>query len=290
MLHVLKDLKGLAVVTNQDVALTTGFGSGESLGTVNDILLDDLSLMIRYFVVQTGGWLNGRNVLISAAAVEKPEIEQKHLICNLSKEQLENSPPLESHPPVSRQYEILLHEHYNWVPYWGMPVSPAYGIYGTPPVASPRSEWRILSHEEQIRLEREKVGDPHLQSARELHGYALSAIDGDVGSLADLLVESGGWRIKYLIVATGNWLASRKVIIDAAWIRNIDWSGRRILVTLNRDDIRDAPAYDAEAAGAGLETDLSVYYRQLMQQWRERLPQSRKRRSAKDRSLGHHPS
>ena len=285
MLQVLKNLKGLDVVTEEDVALTTGLRSGESLGKVSDILIDDLSLTVRYFVVQTGGWLHGRNVLIAPASTDFPDIEQGHLVCHLSREQIETSPPLDTHPPLSRQYETLLHDHYAWVPYWGMPVSPTYGLYGTPPLASPRTEWRILSHEEQVRVERQMSGDPHLQSVRELHGYAMHAVDGDIGELVDLLVATRTWTIKYLIVNAGHWFASRKVVIDAAWIRHIDWAGRKISVTLNREDIRLAPVFDSEAVGTNLENDLSMYYRHLMQEWRDRMPQSRKRRSTRERPL-----
>jgi hypothetical protein len=34
------------------------------------------------------------------------------------------------------------------------------------------------------------------------------------------------------------------VLISPAWLRGIDWSGRRINVDLSRQEIKDSPAYD----------------------------------------------
>ena len=40
------------------------------VGTVKDIYFDDERWVVRYLVVDTGGWLGGRSVLISPYAVQ----------------------------------------------------------------------------------------------------------------------------------------------------------------------------------------------------------------------------
>ena len=53
-----KDLKGLVIRASD----------GE-LGTVDQVYFDDQTWAIRYFTVETGGWLGGRQVLISPMSI-----------------------------------------------------------------------------------------------------------------------------------------------------------------------------------------------------------------------------
>src|SRR5438876_3455863 len=43
------------------------------LGSVKDLYFDDLTWTVRYLVVDTGGWLPGRQVLISPMSVLTPD-------------------------------------------------------------------------------------------------------------------------------------------------------------------------------------------------------------------------
>lgn len=259
MFHVLKDLKGLSIAAlDHDV------------GEVKDVLFDDLTLTLRYLVVNTGSWLRGRDVLVSPLAIKEVHPDRGVVSSILTKREIEDSPPLETHLPVSRQYEEALAKHYAWTPYWGMSVDPGLGGYGTV-IPTPEAEWHNLSEAERLRLERLRSGDPHLQSANEVEGYKLHATDGDVGHLKDYLVEEGSWRIKFLVVQTGHWLSRRKVVIDRAWIRNVEWSEGDIVVALTRREIENAPAYDPEKLGAKFESDLTVYYKGLFHQWQAKI-------------------
>ncbi|QDT90219.1 PRC-barrel domain-containing protein [Gimesia algae] len=44
-------------------------------GTVNNFLFDDETNIMRYLVVDTGGWLSDRQVLISPVAIEQPDLD-----------------------------------------------------------------------------------------------------------------------------------------------------------------------------------------------------------------------
>jgi uncharacterized protein YrrD len=73
------------------IGFTMGATDGE-IGKVRDFYFDDHSWTIRYLVVETGGWLSGRKVLISPEAVLK-ENRDKHVFpVNLTMEQIKNSP------------------------------------------------------------------------------------------------------------------------------------------------------------------------------------------------------
>src|SRR5664279_6193650 len=90
-----------------------GAKDGE-IGTVKQFYFDDKTWSIRYLVLRTGGWLFGREVLISPDAVVKNSLKQGTFPVNLLKEQIRTSPDIDTAKPVSRQQEIELYGHYLW--------------------------------------------------------------------------------------------------------------------------------------------------------------------------------
>ena len=81
-----------------------GASDGE-IGHVKDFYFDDQNWVVRYLVADTGSWLPGRQVLISPHAFGSLHQAGKVLRANLTRKQIEDSPSIESHKPVSRQYE-----------------------------------------------------------------------------------------------------------------------------------------------------------------------------------------
>ena len=53
-----------------------------------------------------------------------------------------------------------------------------------------------------------------LRNLKDLQGYALRATDGDVGTVKDFYFDDDRWVVRYLVVETGSWLASRRVLIS----------------------------------------------------------------------------
>ena len=58
------------------------------LGRVEEFYFDDHKWIIRYMVVDTGRWLQSRQVLISTAALKKPEWKSRVFPVNLTKQQV----------------------------------------------------------------------------------------------------------------------------------------------------------------------------------------------------------
>ena len=77
---------------------------------MKDFYFDDQSWAVRYVVADTGSWLSGRQVLLSPHSFGNFHQAGKILTVNLTRKQIESSPVIESHKPVSRQYE---EEYYN---------------------------------------------------------------------------------------------------------------------------------------------------------------------------------
>ena len=85
-----------------------GASDGE-IGHVNDFYFDDQNWAIRYLVADTGSWMPGRLVLISPHALGTLYQGGRILLVNLTRQEIENSPLIESHKPVSRQYARRSH-------------------------------------------------------------------------------------------------------------------------------------------------------------------------------------
>jgi hypothetical protein len=48
-----------------------------------------------------------------------------------------------------------------------------------------------------------------LRNLQDLDGYMIGATDGNVGHVKDFYLDDIAWVVRYLVVETGDWLASR---------------------------------------------------------------------------------
>jgi hypothetical protein len=62
------------------------------IGHVKDIYFDDRHWHVRYVVADTGSWLSRRQVLLSPHAFGPLERQEKLLLINLTRKQIEDSP------------------------------------------------------------------------------------------------------------------------------------------------------------------------------------------------------
>ena len=107
MLRTASHLKGTSI------AATDG-----EIGTVGDVLVGDSDLKLRYLVIDTGGWLSGRKVLLSTAWLSSVEPGKETVVVNMEKKRIKESPPYESGAAVDREYEARLHDYYGYPYYW----------------------------------------------------------------------------------------------------------------------------------------------------------------------------
>ena len=118
------------------------------IGSVQDFFFDDQSWTVRYLIADTGGWLGERTVLISPYALEPAKFSKRVIPVDLTKHQIESSPSLAAHRPVSRQYEMQYYPFFGWPTYWN-------GPYAWGPTAYPARNERWMGHSS-----RKEAGDP----------------------------------------------------------------------------------------------------------------------------------
>lgn len=224
-----------------------------TIGHVKDFFFDDRHWTTRYLIVDTGTWLNARNVLVSPHSIEGSDWDKRVLTVDLTKDQIRNSPGLDLAHPVSRQYETQLSEYYGWPAYWGA-LAYSGAALGAPLIAVPPVEPipdPAIRPPAQAYLDAREVeataGDPHLHSVRDVTGDHIEARDGSIGHVEDFLIDDSSWEIKYLVVDTKNWWPGRKVVISPAWITSFGESDSKVRIDLSREAIKAAPAYDPRA-------------------------------------------
>jgi len=219
------------------------------LGQADQFLFDDQTWTIRYLVVDTGGWLTQRLVLVSPIAIKAARWDEQVIDVELTRQQIEQSPDIDADQPVSRQKEEEYFQYYNYQPYWrgtglwGAGTYPAAAAYPVYPYAAPPAVPPPPDHAEQAPA-REERGDPHLRSTREVIDYTIEASDGELGHVEDFIVDDETWSLRYLVVDTRNWLPGKKVLVAPRWISDISWGDMRVSVDLPRETIKQAPAFD----------------------------------------------
>jgi hypothetical protein len=212
-------LLGLKEIKGYKIRATDG-----DLGHVHDFYFDDTSWRLRFIVVDTGGWLFGRKVLIAPPALGSPDGTEKVIPARLTQEQVRNSPDVSTELPVSKQSVATVFDYYGWPGYW----EPAF-MPGSPiPVSTPPEEGH---------------GDPHLRSYNDVKGYSIEAADGDIGHAEDVVIDDEGWVIRYLVIDT-KLIGGREVIVTIDAVKEVSWPDRSLKLDHSKAEIESSPEYD----------------------------------------------
>lgn len=223
------------------------------IGHIRGVYFDDHLWVVRYFVVDTGGWLPGRKVLISPMSVTAMNAADRVLTLALTREQVKGSPDIDTDKPISRQHERTLLGYYGYPYYWG-----TGGLWGTGSFPSlllnaNQRGTAIPAHREDIErvLEMGEAGsdphaDTHLRSCGAVTGYRVEATDGHMGQVKDFLVEESTWAIRYLVVNTSEWWSDHEVLVAVGWIESVRWMDNAVTVSLTCQAVKDSPVYDPE--------------------------------------------
>lgn len=214
------------------------------IGSITDLLFDDVTWRIRWLVIDTGEWLFGRKILLPPSALGHVNHIGHQYSVLLTKQQIKDGPSVTTDKPVSRQMETGLYDYYGWAPYWSTGFY--MGGYGyTGGVMEPPGPGFEQAQAEAVRADK---GDAHLRSVREVTGYGLEATNGEIGHVVDFLLEDADWSIHYLVADTRNWWPGKKVLISPRSIASIDWSPKLVHVNISREQLKGSPAYDGSQA------------------------------------------
>ena len=157
----------------------------------------------------------------------------------LTRKQIENSPSIESHKSVSRQYEEEYYRYYGWPTYWQGDA--LWGMSGYPIVdltAKPlpgKSGTASGAHSE--------GADVHLRSAQAVNGYNVQTSDGILGHVCDFMMDAESWAVGQLVVKTGHRISGNEVLIPTKQVDRISYEKSTVYVTLTPEAIEQSSAH-----------------------------------------------
>jgi sporulation protein YlmC with PRC-barrel domain len=95
-----------------------------------------------------------------------------------------------------------------------------------------------------------------------LKHFCIGATDGDIGHVSDAYIDIATWTVRYLVVTTGVWLASRRILLIPLAIKSIDPAGRVLNTVLSQYQIQTSPEINTdEPISRQHESRLSTHYR-----------------------------
>jgi hypothetical protein len=220
MLRSIKEIVGYQLLATNGV-----------IGACKDFLFEDRPWVIRYLVARANDWLFGRKVLLPLIALEKPEWKTQLLHVNLTKAEIEKSPPLREDEPVSREYEKQSFLYFGWPAYW------EHSIQG------------------------EAAAESYLRSVGEVTGYAVQGLDGRIGLIEDMLIDDTIWAIRYLVVATEKEFGERRILLAPQWVQLVDWLNQSVNTGFAKTLVRNSPEYKpTDPINRDYESALYDYY------------------------------
>lgn len=215
-------------------------GVDGEVGSLEDIYFDDSLWTVRYIVVKTGNWLKKREVLISPVQIEAFKTwKEGDLSVNLTQDQIKNAPEIATDRPVSKQYEQELMSFHGYPDYRQFPGIWGYGIY-----PNHLLDESLREGDFEVNVNRASE-DPHLRSAKEVKGYSVGCPDGTMGGIDDFLIDAQTWSIRYVDVDTVKWWPSKHVLLPTDSIQSVNWSERKMEVSLSKEQIKESPPYDS---------------------------------------------
>jgi len=93
------------------------------------------------------------------------------------------------------------------------------------------------------------------RSIRSLYGYVLGATDGNIGKIEQFYFDDKTWKIRDMLVETGNWFSGSEVVISLDSLIKTRWEPGILPVTLSKNQVRNIPDIDTVQPLSRLEED-----------------------------------
>lgn len=92
--------------------------SDRSIGHVEDFILESGSWALRYLIVETSNWWNGRHVVVPVQWISRLDQDDSRVHVEVLSDDIRAAPEYDPAIELSRDYEIQLFGHYRRPGYW----------------------------------------------------------------------------------------------------------------------------------------------------------------------------
>lgn len=250
----------------KDIAKFQVFAKDVQVGKIKDVLFDDLSLVLRYFVVDISGWLPSKKLLVTPDSLMEISHAAKRVTFNQNEDELKEAPPLSSDLPVSRQYEQSLYQYWGLSPYWVAPsAGGAWFPYPEYTYSQNMRNWQLKNlpaRWKEILDNRNECFDNHLRSAKEVSGYKITTSDSEkFGEVEDLIFDTDGGILIDMILTSRKWLSGGKQFaLSPLFINKINEQEKYLDVALTKQTLINSPEFKIENYGKDYRRSLVEHY------------------------------
>ncbi|HEY8226374.1 MAG TPA: PRC-barrel domain-containing protein [Pyrinomonadaceae bacterium] len=246
------------------------------IGHLEQFYFDDRDWKIQYFVVDIGTWLHGKKVLMSPSAIIGVDAPTKTINAAFTKQQVQESDDVGTHKPEGLEQPHDYSLYLGW-PYLGLNALND-SDYGLAPGRAHDPE----TSEHSFR----QAYDEHLRSSKVVSRYHVMAVDGEIGQIHDGIVDDQTWTIQYVVSTVRNWWSAKKVLLPTEWILWVSAAESNVYVSLTRNNIATAPAFDPEKPLTG-DLEIALYNHYL--EYRLRSDSSRRSNASLPQLDSEHP-
>ena len=85
-----------------------------------------------------------------------------------------------------------------------------------------------------------------LRNTKDLENCVMGATDGNIGHVRDFYFDDAMWVIRFLVVDTGSWLSSRRVLISPMALGHPNWTDKILPLSITQEQVRNSPDIDTE--------------------------------------------
>jgi len=219
----MKNLRSIKALTGHTVRALDGV-----IGKIGEAYFDDAEWRIRYVVADIGGWMPGRRVLLPPSLVTELRPEEHELLVSVTREQVKNSPGINTDMPVAEQRRAERKGRHDWA------MALAGEALASVPGALPMPDFEPVNRNG-------KPFDPRLRTTRVVAGLTLRTADGDVGDIVDFIFDDETWVIRYLVIEIDG---GRRVLLPPQLVTDIDIEQSIVTVSLHASAVLSCPALD----------------------------------------------
>jgi sporulation protein YlmC with PRC-barrel domain len=215
-------------------------------GTISDFIFSPEDNTVRYLVIDPQKWNPlVEQLLITPISVYYINLQAKEINLSIDLKQLKASPNASEHPPVSRQYEAELFQHYGYGYYWmgtdiwGAGADPSTLKFGTdlsPSVGSSVAD-EVDSEDKHT----------NLRSLNEVTNYNAVASDGHSHLFQDFILNAKSWHLDYAVIAVDTGIVSSELtVIRDKCIAEFSWHKQQVELTLTTQQLKANPHFQKD--------------------------------------------
>jgi hypothetical protein len=192
-------------------------------GKVKDFLFDDRTWSIRYLIAETGTRLGNRPVLIPAIDFEAVDRNYGFIPVGLTSQEVRESPAPSSAQTVSSRSPLAIQRR-RFLPHYWAPEA----VYPAPSIIPPARDQMSV----------DEAANANLRSIREVIGYRVRGLNGEIGTISDFVVDDATWVARHILVRTGFWLFSRTAQLSPNCIERLSLLGKDLTAAVTRSSVR----------------------------------------------------